>query len=670
MEARRWQLPLLILLLVFGAACLPDFGRVLSPKKTPAPAATGNQAILEAAETAYSQGQYQSALEQFKKYLAAEPNSPRLEAVLAGYGLAAEKASEYGEAISVYTRLIRQFPSGRFSREARPRLAALYLISGEAARAESLAAQLITEESEAERLSRLQLTLAQSQWLQNRYGEALGNFMTVWRSSSGPRRKDAEEGVKASLIHLDSSALIEIQSQYGANFPGAEATYLLLRQAAEQGDAVLIKTQADYFARAFAGHWLAPQVSALAQSSGAPLPELAFGLAYDPRLAAASALSGEAVKPELGSLSSLNMAGSVSVAVLLPLSGDSSSRYAQQVAQGLKLALNSGGAPRLGLKIMDTKGSAETAARLVEEAAADSSVLAVVGPFLSRESELAAQAANRRDLPLIAISQRTDLTKLGPYIFRIFLTPKLQAEAVARYAIQTQGSQTLGIIYPDDNYGRPMRGYFEAEVRRLGAQLTVAESYNPEAKDWEEAVKRITGGQVARKVSINYQTDTGFTALYLPDSAGPAAQIISLLAFHDVTRMNYLGTPLWLNRNLPSSSASQQLQGAVIPVAVSDLSARPETRRFIADYQSAYGQTPDQFAAYGYDAGLALLKALGQGASDRQSLRDFLSRSGAISGATGPFAFDADGDYLVEPTLLTIKDKGFVLLREPGLGLR
>ena len=105
-------------------------------------------------------------------------------------------------------------------------------------------------------------------------------------------------------------------------------------------------------------------------------------------------------------------------------------------------------------------------------------------------------------------------------------------------------------------------------------------------------------------------------------------------------------------------------------MAVSELSLREESRRFVTNYQSTYGHAPDQFAAYGYDAGLALIKALGQGAETREAVRRALSQGGAVPGATGPFSFEAGGEYLVEPTLLSVKGRELILLREAGAGVR
>ncbi len=676
---KRFAAPILLLALLVCAGCLPALtpnGPSGPPSSTdlPAPGQPSTpQGLLEAAETAYNQGQYREAVDNYKRYLQNNPEPARLEAILAGYGLAAEKAGQFQDAVSAYDRLINEFPQGEFTAEARPRLAEVYLASGNAAGAADLATRLLATETDPARQAALRLTLAQSQWSTANYQEAAGNYLTAWRQSGGQTKAQAQEGVLASLTRLGQGDLEEVQRQYGQNFPGPEATYLLVRLAAQAGDAERARAQAQYFNQYFSQNPLAPQVAALVQAVGAPgstLPPLAFNADYNPQQAAASSMIEVSAPATMGAMARLSTAGEYSLAVILPLSADGASKYAQEAVSGLQLAVDTfAGAGALGLNLLDTKGSPEEAVRLVAQAAADPKVLAVIGPFLSRESASAAQAAEKAGLPLIAISQRADLPTLGGNIFRIFLTPKHQAEAVARYAIGVQGHQTLGILYPDDNFGRPIRGYFENEVKRLGAQVTVADSYDPKSGDFGEAVARLTGGQVARQVSASYQAPTEFTALYLPDSAASVSQILPLMAFHDVTKMQYLGSPLWMNQEFLVGSA-RYVQGSVIPVAVSDLSQREESRRFIQGFQSAYGHAPDQFAAYGYDAGLAVIKALGGGAASRADLRRALLSGGPVPGATGPFAFDQGGEYSVEPLLLTVKDRDFSLLREPGTGPR
>ncbi|MDR2946216.1 MAG: penicillin-binding protein activator [Candidatus Adiutrix sp.] len=664
---KRLAFPLLILPLILCLACVPATTRTAT---APRSAASGPQAALDAADLAYGQGQFRAAAEHYKKFLSLEPDSPRLEPVLASYGLAAEKAGLFGDAASAYERLIREFPGGRFTAEAQPRLANVYMAGGDAVRAENLAAMLLPAETDPARRTSLQMTLADSQWLRGRYAEATANFLTAWRGAQGPAKAEAQEGVLAGLSRLNQASLEEVQRQYGQNFPGPEATYLLARLAAQSGDAARVALQAEHFARYFNGHPLMPQMQALAAGAGTEgfaVPAPVFGQEYDPRLKAAPEMALPTIPAALGPIG--GQAGGVSIVAVLPLTDKNAAQYAQAIASGLGLAFKTfapGGG--INLSVQDSKGSEQEAARLVAQAAANPQVLAVVGPFTSRESGLPARTAQEAGLPMIVISQRNDLTGLGPNIFRLFLTPRHQAESVARYAVRVQGHQQLGILYPEDNYGRQIRSFFENEVRRLGAQLAAADSYDPQAKDWEEAVKRLTGGKVNRRVSTNYQAETTFTTLYIPDSAPVVAQIMAQLAFYDVTKMPYLGSSLWLSQSLLDSSAADFAQGSVIPVAFSELSGREEIRRFISAYQAAYGRAPNQYAAYGYDAGLALIQALGQGAATRDDLRRQLSLGSAVPGVTGPFRFDQSGEYVVDPTLLSVQGREFILLREAGPG--
>ncbi|UQZ89266.1 hypothetical protein C4J81_08695 [Deltaproteobacteria bacterium Smac51] len=661
---------MIVFLAVFCVACIPVRTSTTSTK--PGTGATSSpEETLAAAETAYGRGQYQAAADYYKRYLAVVPNPAKLESILASYGLAAENSGLYGDAVLAFERLQRDFPGGSFAREAGPHLAASYMGAGQLAKAESFGRELLGKETDPGLQNQLRLTVGQSQWLQGRYQLAAGSFLAAWQKSAGQTKAAAEEGLLASLARMTPTALGDIQKSYGQNFPGPEATYALIHKALEAGDTTGAAAHAEYFSRYFSSHSLMPKVTELASlAAGASLPPLVFGGSYDPRPKAIAGTSssggGQAV---VGSLSGLS--GRYTIAAVLPVSDSGASRYAQEVINGLKLALSqAGNKGSVGLTVLDSRGSGDEASNLVNQAAADGNVMVVVGPLLSREVLPAAQTAEKAGLPMITISQRMDLTGIGPNIFRIFLTPKHQAESVARYAVKVQGHQALGVLAPSDSLGRSMRTYFENEVRRQGGAVTVADTYDPKSGDWGKAVERLTGGKVARKVSASYQANTGFTALYMPDAAASIAQIVPLMAFHDVTKMQYLGSPLWLNSELLTGGSARYIQGAVIPVALSELSQRPETKNFISAYQSAYGQVPDQFAAYGYDAGLAVVNALGSGASSRAEVRRILGQSLGIPGATGPFGFDNNGDFLVEPTLLTIENQSFILLRDAASAVR
>jgi branched-chain amino acid transport system substrate-binding protein len=559
-----------------------------------------------------------------------------------------------------YQTLLTRFPNSAYAQQAAPRLADLWLATDQPGKAEELAGRLYAQSKDARGRAAPRLTQARAVWAQGRYLDALDLFLDA-RQLSPAQKAPAEEGVAASLYNLTQPQLAEVVRLHGQAYPGPEAAWQLAYQSAKTGDLPTFRAQAQYFRQYFPNH---PGLAKLVELEANP------ALARDLQVPGAnySPKPDLSVSPPPGfagpGAGAAPLAGRFQVAALLPLTEDPSSPYAQDILAGLRLALAKSQG-QAGLLELDTHGEPAQAARLVNEVAARPEVLAAVGPLTSREALAAAQMAQQVSLPLLAISNRLGLTEGRSRVFRVFLTAKHQAEAVARYAVKTQGHKLLGALYPDDSYGQAMVGFFQAEAQREGGQVVTLEKYPPKSPNWKEAVEKLTGGQKpARRVAASYQAKTDFTALFLPDSAATVSQILALMAYHDVTRMTYLGTSLWLTRDLPTA-AGRYLSGSVIPEAFSALSQRPETVQFREEFRQATGREPNQFAAYGHDAGLAIVQALATGATDRNSLVRQWSTL-IVPGATGPFGFDAEGDYRIEPTLLTVEGSAFKLLREAG----
>jgi branched-chain amino acid transport system substrate-binding protein len=667
MPARLLLCLLAFLAAIFAQSCISLIDSKVGSKGGSGPggqpSSSGPSDPLSRADSLFGQSQFAQAASIYRDYLSQNPQSPRREEILAKAGEAADRAGDHNAAASAYAALISQYPSGPAYGQAAVRLPELLLAMGRLDEAINEAQALYPSLPDGPLRAASRLSAAKALWASGRYLEAVPPFLEAREKGAPDVRQAAESGLEGSLFRLSQNDLNQLARQYGQNYPGPEAVWHMAYLSLQAGDRPTFRAQAEYFRKYFSGHPWTSRLEALEKAAGSlPLPP---GASYQPK---ASELSGLGLALLSAAISPGSMPGGLAVAAILPLSGDGAARFAMEALNGLKLALGSSGG-RISVVEMDTGGDSGTAARLIQEAAGRPEILAAVGPIGSPESLAAAQVAQTSGLPLLAISQRLGLTDSRPWVFRVFLTPKHQAEAVARYAVTAQGHARLAVLYPSDQYGQAMLGFFRAEASRLGAAVSLAESYDPQSKNWEEAVTRLTGGQSVRRASTSYQAPTDFTALYIPDSAPAVAQILPIMAFHDVTRMQYLGSPLWLTPELPQSSG-RYLSGAVIPSPFSPLSQRPEAQGFAGAYQAAYGRPPDQFAAYGYDAGLALMAAISGGAADRAGLVRVLGSIGQIPGATGPFSFSPEGDYQVEPSLVTVEGAEFKLLRDSGPFLR
>ncbi|MDR1164337.1 MAG: penicillin-binding protein activator [Deltaproteobacteria bacterium] len=641
--SRRSLFPLIFFLL-FLASCVtiattPGGGGVLggtesSPEKT-----------LAQAEEAFRNGNFQRAEPLYRAYLEANPQGGQREGALFNAALSSERNRDWNGALNYYGALARDFPTGTRAQSVQERIPLIYLAAGKPEEALNYARSQPASPARA-------LAEGKALFLSRRYGEAIVALAEA-RGGSPEQKREAESGVEASLNNLSPDELSALAQRFGANYPGPEAVWYMALHSAKSGDQATFAAQREYFRTYFPQHPWLPRLDALAanpQGEGA-------APSFDPQ--ALPALSGAALG--VPTVTPQAIPGGIKVAAILPLSGEHA-RRSQEVLAGLRLAFANSGAS-VAVAEMDTEGKPGTAVRLVGEASTDPAVLVAVGPLVSPESLAAAQTAQQVGMPLIAISQRLGLTVGRPLVFRIFLTPKHQAEAAARYAVLDAGFKSLGVLYPDDAFGKAMLEYFQAEAQALGATVTARESYNYASGNWKEAVDRITGGASVRRASTSYQAAVSYEALYLPDSAPVVSQLAPQIAFNDVTRIPYLGSPLWVTADLPAS-AGRYLNNSAIPTPFSSLSLRAEARAFADAYRAIAGREPDQFAAYGYDAGVAILTALAAGATDRVSLARALNDINVFPGATGPFTFDAEGDYSVSPVFLTVKDSEFALLKD------
>ena len=654
----------LLLMALFSAMLLTSCVQGMDGARSGRPVAQA-QDLATQGSAAYDRGDYQGAAALYQRYLAQNPTGARRESILALAGLSSERASRYREAANYYQALLSEFPQSSYAASVKSRLPDLLILSDDAAGAWQLANSLAASERSAATKAAIKLSAGRAALILSRYQDAAVSFIEAMASSGS--RDAAREGLSAALSRLDQQTLYVMARQYGQNYPGPEAFWFYARAAALSGDANALAERVAYFRRYFPNHpWLASldaMAANPASAKSAPVPGASFNPRPSPSAVALSSAPSVPAGPPPGANFS-GAPGQILVGALLPLTVDQSAKFAGQILSGLRLGLASLG-DKVAVIPLDTKGDAGAAVKLVHEAAANPGMLILVGPLTSREALAAAQTAQTAQIPVIAISQRLGLTNGRPMVYRLFLTPKHQAEAVARYAVVKKGLRRLAALHPNDGYGQAMAGFFQTEVQRLGATITRTAAYNPGSADWSSAVGQLTGEGSIRRASTTYQAPVDFEAVFIPDSPGSVGQILPQMAYHDLTRMTYLGTPLWLTRELAQTSG-RYMANSVIPDAFNSLSERREAVRFRSDYSRAFGQDPDQFAAYGYDAGLAIAAAVKRGAGTRAEMAQALSTLGPFPGATGPFSFDQEGEYQVQPMMLTVKDGAFILLEEPS----
>ena len=363
------------------------------------------------------------------------------------------------------------------------------------------------------------------------------------------------------------------------------------------------------------------------------------------------------------------------IGCLLPLSGPFAA-YGQEVLNGILLGML--GAPKDGTKmeliVKDTAGNPEKALVEFEALVNIRKVVGVIGPLSSKTAAVISEKAQELGVPIIALTQRRDIVKAGDMVFRNFLTPEQEIDSLLEVAMGQLGLERFGILYPDNAYGRFCMNVFWDRLDEMGGSVTAVEAYPPDVTDFADEIKKMVGlyyprtgnwrGTHTRKnVTGNPESDVkleeddpliDFDAVFIPDTFQRVAMIAPQLAFHDVLGVRLLGTRLWHSPKL-LEMAKNYIQGAVFSSGFLTESENPRVLDFVTDYKNNFGATPEILAANGYDT-ICLLKTIfsENRPQTRDNLRQALLDMPVFQGVTGSFSFDAEGEALKTPLLLTI----------------
>jgi ABC-type branched-subunit amino acid transport system substrate-binding protein len=391
--------------------------------------------------------------------------------------------------------------------------------------------------------------------------------------------------------------------------------------------------------------------------------------------------------------------------VALPLTG-AYAPLGEESLQGILLAAGLPAPPRgasasgVRLLVRDTQSSAAGAERAVDELSREPELSAIVGPLALAETEGAARAARRLEVPLLSLSRRLPEAGDNPWEFRLGLAPEDEARRLADYAVDELGARRFAILYPRDRYGSTLEGLFWDAVEARGGEVVAVAAYDPDATDFSEAIRRLVGytllsraeeqaiaerdrlldrakrlppreARELREKAAALRAPDGsalppvvdFEVLFVPDSHENVVLLAPQLAFHGVEGVHLLGASGWNHPDLVRIG-QQHVEGAVFTAAAPGADAPPLLAGFTEGFARRFGGAPDGFAAGGFDAANAVLGRWIEGARSREEVRDALAGLRDQPGASGVYTIGDDGRAVRRPLLLRVAD-GRIVTLEP-----
>ena len=363
------------------------------------------------------------------------------------------------------------------------------------------------------------------------------------------------------------------------------------------------------------------------------------------------------------------------IGCLLPLSGPYQT-YGTKALNGIIYALEEYNRQnpdtRFELKVMDT-GTAQVAiSRLIAELD-EKKVALIIGP-ISNGLEAAVEA-QKRNMPIITLSQKDGICDIGDYVFRHFITASMQVEAIMSSATKQFGVRRFAVFHPDEPYGRKFAELFENAASRHGVSVEKVISYEPGQTDFGEHIQRmvryaevsVDKNRRTRRSPRHREKDPilEFEAIFIPDSSRMISMIAPQLDFYDVNGALLFGTNLWHSDELIKLSG-KYVQEAVLPAIFFSNSSDESVRQFVSEYQSHFDEQPGFMEAVAYDTVKIAFRVLSEpGLASRDDIKFALRNMAPHNGITGWTRFDDRGEAQKNLFLLQIVGDGFVEIENP-----
>ena len=593
--------------------------------------------LYDSAEAHYQSGEYNEALSGFQSYLTQFPDTTLVPASWLRIGMIHALKRQYDNAQTDFQQVIAAYPNTSYARDARLELLDVWYKAGDYQRVTVSAGNVLAQPLTGKQVYRANLIVGDAYMVLNSPQNAYYAYLGAFRSATEKQADTAIAKLKTALVLMETATLSDELEKLAGRPPSDYLMYQLGVNYMKDGKPDDAKAILSAFVAQYPFHENVDEAKQL--MTGVKSTESAEGQ--------------ETV-----------------IGCLLPMTGKYAT-FGQQAYNGIEYALSrlakQEGVDTIRILLKDTGSDPQKTRQAVKELA-EGHVAAIIGPIGTVDE--AARSAQEFKIPIITLTQKDGTTAIGDYVFRNFLTPQMQVNALVSYAVGTLGLKRFAILYPAENYGYTHMKLFRDAVTAAGGSITGAEAYQPGQTDFAAAIKKLAPHAGAASspapVAGNENGFSGggtglsdFDAIFIPDSPEKAGLIIPQLAYYDVKDVVLLGTNLWHSDKL-IQMAKENIHNAIIPEGFFDKSASGHVRQFVSGFTAAYGNTPGFIEAVSYDTAVLLFElATRSDIRDGEDIRRELLAMPPFEGVTGKTVFDQNREAVKDIYILKIFQGGF-----------
>ncbi len=347
------------------------------------------------------------------------------------------------------------------------------------------------------------------------------------------------------------------------------------------------------------------------------------------------------------------------VGAYFSLSGEDSA-FGVDSRDGIELAVDdinkAGGIKKKPMKVLfeDDKSKPEEASNKVLQLIDRDKVVAILGEVASSRSRSGGIIANKKKIPMITPSSTSpDVTRIGPFVFRVCFTDDVQGPTGAEFVIKKLGKKKIAILFAsDDLYSSGLAKEFKDAVTKMGGEIVIEKKFLKKETNFTTYINEIK--------------DAKPEIIYAPVYYNAMVPIARQAKAVGVKGDMFMGGDGWDAEEL-LKDAGDEMEGAYFTNHYAPDVPWPNAKAFLTKYQDRFKHPPTSVAAQAYDATNLLADAIGRATSDTpESIRDAIASTKNFGGATGNITINADRNADKAVVVVKIHDKKFTYFATVG----
>lgn len=256
------------------------------------------------------------------------------------------------------------------------------------------------------------------------------------------------------------------------------------------------------------------------------------------------------------------------------------------------------------VKEFDTEGAPEKATQVAPSIIGDASIIGLLGPAFSGETNAVGGQFAEAGLPALSASATNPTLSQNGWktFFRGLANDAVQGPALAAYVKDEMKPEKVCLIKDDSDYGK---GFAEELKAGLGDLVTCEADTKTKDKEFSAIVTQVKDADVDAVIYAGYYAEAAPLAQQLKEG-GVDATFVSGDGVNDPAFVDGAG------------SASE---GAILSCPCG-----PAPEEFAADYEEVSGGTaPGVYSTEGYDLATIMLKAIDSGVTTREAMLEFVT---------------------------------------------